>query len=86
MLHDKLNTGGPCTLSRFDNVGVDVRLRARLTDPADEDMNFAEGDPVPILDCAGLGALACVVDVELAGTTLGHPPHGVSLEPYEVAL
>ena len=50
MLHDRLNTGGPCALSRFDEVGVDVRLRARLTDPADEDVNSAEGDPLPVLN------------------------------------
>ena len=50
MLHDRLNTGGPRALSHFDEVGVDVRLRARFTDPADEDMNSAEGDPVPVLN------------------------------------
>ena len=50
MFHDRLNTGRPRALSRFDEVGVDVRLRARLVDPADEDMNSAEGDPVPVLN------------------------------------
>ena len=50
MLHDRLNTGGPGVLSCFDEVGVDVRLRARLTNLADEDMNSAEGDLVPILN------------------------------------
>ena len=50
MLHDRLNTGGPRALSRLDEVGEDIRLRARLADPADEDMNSTEGDPVPVLD------------------------------------
>ena len=50
MLHDRLNTGGPRALCCFDEVGVDVRLRAQFADPADEDMNSAEGDPVPVLD------------------------------------
>ena len=50
MLHDRLNTGGPHALSRFDEVGVDVRLRARFADPADEDMKSAKGDPLPVLN------------------------------------
>ena len=48
--HGGLNSGGSCTLSRLDDVGADVRLRARLADLADEDVNSAEGDPVPILN------------------------------------
>ena len=86
MLHNRLNTGRSGALSRFDEVGVDVRLRTRLADPADEDVNSAEGDSVPVLDRARLGAAAFVVDVEFAATTLGHPAHNVSLEPFEVAL
>ena len=35
-------------LSRLDDVGANVRLRARLTDPADEDVDSVEGDPVPL--------------------------------------
>ena len=49
-LHGGLNTGGSCTLSRLDDVGADVRLRARFTDLADEDVDSAEGDPVLVLD------------------------------------
>ena len=45
-----LSLGGSCTLSRLDDVGEDVRLRARLTNLANEDMNSAEGDPVPVLN------------------------------------
>ena len=78
--------GGPRELNRLDEVGADVRLRARLADPADEDMDSAKGYLVPILNSAGLGAPAFIVDVELAVTTLGHPAHNVSLEPFEVAL
>ena len=48
--HGGLNPGGSCTLSRFDDVGADVRLRARFTDLANEDMDSAEGDTVPVLD------------------------------------
>ena len=50
MLHGRLNPGWTRTLSRLDEVGAGVRLRARFTDLADEDMNSAKGDPVPILD------------------------------------
>ena len=85
-LHGGLSLGGSCTPSRLDEVGANVRLRSRLADPADEDVNSAEGDPVPVLDRAGLGALAFVVDVEFSTMTLGHPAHCVSLEPFEVAL
>ena len=49
-------------------------------------MDSAEGDPVPVLDCADLGALACIIDVELAAMTLGHPAHSISLDPFEAAL
>ena len=48
-IHRGLNPGGSCTLSRLDDVGADVRLRARLADPADEDVDSIEGDPVPVL-------------------------------------
>ena len=41
MLHDRLNTGEPGALSHFDEVGVDIRLRAQLADPADEDVSSA---------------------------------------------
>ena len=49
-LHDRLNPGKSRTLSRLDDVGADVRLRARLVDLADEDVDCAEGDPVPVLN------------------------------------
>ena len=42
--------GGSCALSRFDETGAEIRLGARLTDLANEDMNSAEGDPVPVLN------------------------------------
>ena len=42
--------GGSRTLSSLDDVGADVRLRARLADPADEDVNSTEGDPVHVLN------------------------------------
>ena len=85
-LQGRQSLGGSCTLSRLDEVGAEVRLRARLANLANENVNSAEGDPVPVLDRAGLGALAFVVDVEFAATTLGHPAHSVSLEPFEAAL
>ena len=50
MFHGGLNSGGSRTLSRLDDVGADVRLRARFADLADEDVNSAEGDPVPVLN------------------------------------
>ena len=50
MRHGELNQGGSCTLSRLDDVGAGVRLRARFADLPDEDVDSAEGDPVPILD------------------------------------
>ena len=49
-IHGGPNPGGSRTLSRLDDVGADVRLRARFADLADEDVNSAEGDPVPVLD------------------------------------
>mgnify|MGYP005841948497 CR=1 FL=1 len=42
--------GGPRALSCLDDVGADVRTRAQFADPANEDMNPAKGDPVPILN------------------------------------
>ena len=50
MLHSGLNLGGSCTLSHLDDVGVDVRLRARFANLADEDVDSAKGDPVPVLN------------------------------------
>src|SRR3954464_5269548 len=85
-LHGRFNLGRSCTLSRLDEVGADVRLRARFTDLADEDVYAAKGDPVPVLNWAGLGAPACIVDVELAATTLSHPAHSVALESFKAAL
>ena len=49
-LHSRQSPGGSRTLSRLDEVGADVRLRARLANPADEDVDSAEGDPVPVLN------------------------------------
>ena len=49
-LHDGLNSGLSHTLSPLDEVGAVVRLRSRLTNPADEDVDSAEGDLVPVLD------------------------------------
>ena len=49
-LHSGLSPGGSRGLSRLDDVGADVRLRARLADLADEDVNSAEGDLVPVLN------------------------------------
>ena len=49
-LHDRFNPGGSRTLSRFDEVSADVRLRARFTDLADENMHATKGDPVPVLN------------------------------------
>ena len=48
-LHGRLSPGGSRMLSRVDDVGVDVWLRARFADLADEDVNSAEGDPLPVL-------------------------------------
>ena len=49
-LHAGLNSGGFCMLSHLDEVGAAVRLRPRLADPADEDVDPFEGDLVPILN------------------------------------
>ena len=49
-LHGRLNPSGACMLSCLDEDGADVQLRARFTDLADEDVNSAKGDPVPLLD------------------------------------
>ena len=86
MPYGRLSPGGSCTLSRLDDVGADVWLRAWLVDLADEDVDSVEGDLVPVLNSAGLGDPACIVDVELATTNLGHPAHSVSLKPFEAAL
>ena len=45
-----LNLGRACTLSRLDEVGADVWLRARFADLADEDMNSTDGGLVPVLN------------------------------------
>ena len=45
-----LSPGGSHTLSRLDEVGADVQLKAQLADPADEDVDSAEGDPLPVLN------------------------------------
>ena len=50
VLHGRLNPGGSCMLSRLDDVGAVVRFMARFADLADEDVDSAEGDPVPILN------------------------------------
>ena len=49
-LHAGLSPGGFRTLSRLDEVGAVVRLRPQLTNPADEDVDPTEGDPVPVLN------------------------------------
>ena len=50
MLQGRQGPGGSCALSRLDEIGAEIRLRARLTNLANEDMNSAEGDPVPVLN------------------------------------
>ena len=45
--HGGLRSGGSLMLSCLDDVGADVRLRARLADLADEDVDSAEGDQYP---------------------------------------
>ena len=50
MLQGRQSLGGSRTLSRLDEVGVDVRLRARLADLADEDVNSAKGDLIAVLN------------------------------------
>ena len=49
-IHGRPNPGGSRMLSRLDDVGVDVRLRARSANLADEDVNSAEEDPVLVLN------------------------------------
>ena len=49
-LHGRLSPSRSRTLSRLDDVGADVRLKARLADLADEDVDSAEGDLVPVLN------------------------------------
>ena len=49
-LHGGLSPGGSRTLSCVDDDGADVRLRARLANPADEDVDSAKGDPVAVLN------------------------------------
>ena len=46
-LQGRQSPGGSRTLSRLDDVGADVRLRGRLADLVDEDVDSTEGDPVP---------------------------------------
>ena len=50
MLLGGLNLGRSRALSRLYDVGADVRLRARFADLANENVDAAEGDPVPVLD------------------------------------
>ena len=42
-LHGRFNLGGSRTLSRLDEVGADVRLRARIAYLADEDVDSMKG-------------------------------------------
>ena len=49
-LQGKQSPGGSRALSRLDEVGAEVRLRARLANLANENVDSAEGDPVPVLD------------------------------------
>ena len=85
-LHGRFSLGRSRTLSRFDEVGADVRLRPRLTDLADENVYATKGDPVPKLNRIGLGTPSRVVDVDPATTTLGHPAHNIAFESLELAL
>ena len=50
VFHGGPNPGNSRTLSRLNDVGEDVRLRSRFTNLADEDVDAAEGDPVPVFD------------------------------------
>jgi hypothetical protein len=50
MLPTGLNPGRLHAPSRLDEVGAVVRLGLGSVDLADEDVNSAEGDPVPVLD------------------------------------
>ena len=49
-LQGRQSPGRSSTLSRLDEIGAEIRLRARLTNLANENMNSAEGDPVPVLN------------------------------------
>ena len=46
-LHGRFNPGESRMLSRLDEVGADVRLRARFTDLANENVNATKGDRYP---------------------------------------
>ena len=85
-LYGWLNPGRPRTLSCLDEVGAGVQLRPRFTNLANENMYSAKGDPVSVLDWAGLGAPSFIVDVELATTTLVHPANRVPFESLKVSL
>ena len=50
VIHGRLNLGGSCTLSRLNEADVGVQPRDRFANLADEDVDSAKGDPVPILD------------------------------------
>ena len=50
MLRGGFSLGGSRMPSRLDDVDADVRLSFRRIDLADEDMNSAKGDLVPILN------------------------------------
>ena len=50
MPYGRQGPGGSCTLSRLDEIGAEIRLKAWLTNLANEDMNCAKGDPVPVLN------------------------------------
>ena len=49
-LHSRQSPGGSRTLSRLDYVGADVRLKARLANLANEDVDSAKGDPLPVFN------------------------------------
>ena len=50
MLQGRQGPGGSCALSSLDEISAEIRLRARLTNLANEHMNSAEGDPIPVLN------------------------------------
>ena len=47
MLQGRQGPGGSCALGRLDEIGAEIRLRARLTNLANEDMNSAKGTRFP---------------------------------------
>ena len=49
-LHGRFNPGRSRTLSRFDEDGADIRLRARFSDLADENVYATKEVPVPVLN------------------------------------